>query len=168
MNISTPQNYQRIKHYPFIDGFRGIALLAVLLHHVYYFFGLYDSHIYPLFITQIAATGCFGVDMFFVISGFLITGILIDSYDKDILLKRFLIRRAFKIIPQYVLCVLFGLWTMYTLQDCDLKILESLKVTDTSGHFQIKFLWEHLLFLQNYVPAVPTLGHTWSLAVELN
>ncbi|MGI8638644.1 MAG: acyltransferase family protein [Pyrinomonadaceae bacterium] len=94
--------------------------------------------------------GWTGVDLFFVLSGFLIAGLLFNEYKKrgDIDIKRFLIRRGFKIYPAF--------WFM---------ILTTLAVTIFSGEtiYRGGFLSE-LLFIQNYHSGI--WEHTWSLAVE--
>jgi peptidoglycan/LPS O-acetylase OafA/YrhL len=75
-----------------IDFLRGIAILLVLLRHQYLF-------------TFTSRMGWIGVDLFFVLSGFLVSGLLFKEYVKfgDIKPKLFLIRRGFKIYPIYFL-----------------------------------------------------------------
>jgi len=86
------------KYYPFLDGFRAFAILAVLIAHVCNFFNTpsMQGPIYR-FITYWGPLGHLGVDVFFVISGFLITGVLIRDYGQGIAVGRFYIRRFFKI-----------------------------------------------------------------------
>lgn len=88
--------------------------------------------------------GWAGVDIFFVLSGFLVGGLLVKEWQlkSRIDSKRFLIRRAFKIWPQYYFFLLAIL---------------------LSGHRKWKFLWGNFLNIQNYVGGV---AHTWTLAVE--
>src|SRR5688572_16524528 len=75
-----------------IDFLRGVAILLVLLRHKYVFQFTYTM-------------GWIGVDLFFTLSGFLVSGLLFKEYLKfgDIQPKRFLIRRGFKIYPIYYL-----------------------------------------------------------------
>src|SRR5258708_7929329 len=62
-----------------------------------------------LVLHNLAAFGNVGVDMFFVISGFLITGLLTERLDAPMQIKRFYIRRSFKILPQYFFAVIVAL-----------------------------------------------------------
>jgi peptidoglycan/LPS O-acetylase OafA/YrhL len=93
--------------------------------------------------------GWIGVDMFFVLSGFLVSGLLFREFDKyaSVDMTRFLIRRAFKIYPAFWALIAATLalgWVGYPMHD---------------GH-----TWSELLFVQNYFPGL--WSHTWSLAVE--
>ena len=119
-----------------LDMLRGIAILLVLGRHVHY---LQFWH----------GIGWSGVDLFFVLSGFLISGLLFNEYKNTgrINVKRFWIRRAFKIYPPF-----YGLILL------------------TVAYFLIWYktvpraLLGDIFFLQNYAPRV--WGHGWSLAVE--
>ncbi len=95
--------------------------------------------------------GWIGVDLFFVLSGFLISSILFNEHKKNgfVDLKRFLIRRGFKIYPAF--------WVF---------IAGSIMMTvyKTDAMVSARNLFGELLFLQNYVGAM--WNHTWSLAVE--
>ncbi len=89
-------------HTPALDGIRGIAILLVLVHH----FTLFDP------ITTIGAwfgfftlLGWSGVDLFFVLSGYLITGILIDARGSRRYFTSFYARRTLRIFPLYYLVV---------------------------------------------------------------
>jgi peptidoglycan/LPS O-acetylase OafA/YrhL len=122
-----------------LDVLRGIAVLLVIASH------------YTLVIPgrSILETGWVGVDLFFVLSGFLISGLLFLEFKKTgtINLKRFWIRRGFKIYPPFY--VLIGLTAATAIaRTCQLP------------H---ELLWE-VVFLQNY--GKPFWPHTWSLAVE--
>ncbi|MEZ6126160.1 MAG: acyltransferase [Planctomycetaceae bacterium] len=61
---------QREKYFPRLDGLRAVAILMVLVHHL----GGYLAHVFD--------SGYYGVDLFFVISGYLITSILVSSKGK--------------------------------------------------------------------------------------
>ena len=78
-----------------LDGLRGIAVLAVV-----------DCHYLPWFPALGARYGWLGVDLFFVLSGFLISSILLDLRDKEHYFKIFYSRRALRIFPPYYLGIL--------------------------------------------------------------
>jgi len=94
---------------PELDSIRGIAVLLVLFYHGFGFaYGL--SGLRGIGRLFVAATlgGWVGVNLFFVLSGFLITGILLDTKARADYYKRFYFRRALRILPLYyaVLCLL--------------------------------------------------------------
>src|SRR5258706_1817958 len=146
-------------YYPFMDTFRGVAVFWVILHHVYVFFFL-DQILgrYQNAFAAFARVGFLGVDMFFVISGFLITGLLIDDLDSNIRKQHFYIRRCFKILPQYFALVAVGIGISYCLSPFDIKSISS---QDPNA-----YIFTYFLFFQNYATQIPVLAHTWSLAIE--
>jgi len=103
-----------------LDGVRGIAVLAVVAHH----YLLWVPHV-----NVIASNGWLGVDLFFVLSGFLITSILTDLKGDRHYFQTFYFRRALRILPPYLMVMSvylaasialgrpgsFGLWAQYTL-----------------------------------------------------
>src|ERR1700761_6273992 len=86
------------KHIESLDGLRGIAILLVFFFH----YLPRNSH-NPL--SWLASVGWSGVDLFFVLSGFLITGILYDTRESRNFFKVFYARRALRLIPLYALAV---------------------------------------------------------------
>jgi peptidoglycan/LPS O-acetylase OafA/YrhL len=101
--------------------------------------------------------GWAGVNLFFVLSGFLITSILIESRAKERYFRNFYARRALRIWPVYVLillvCYLNAPWFV------GLPTLTAFKTAPW---------WAYLLFLQNlfHLALPPAIGQTWSLAIE--
>ena len=130
-------------HIPGLDGLRGIAALLVLWDHLPETLGgpLHNK------IKALVWPGFMGVDIFFVLSGFLITRILLTDRQKGRPLKNFLIRRFLRIFPIYYLTILVLLFA-------------------APG---IYLLW-CAFYLSNiyfsYHPVVLPLHHTWSLSVE--
>lgn len=122
-----------------LDFVRGLAILLVLDFH-----SPLGILFYPFRLLGFPHFGWIGVDVFFVLSGFLVGGLLVKEWKLKgrIDSKRFLIRRGFKIWPQYYIFIVAMLLT---------------------GHRTFKELWGNLLNIQNYVGGV---AHTWSLAVE--
>jgi peptidoglycan/LPS O-acetylase OafA/YrhL len=94
---------------PGLDVLRGVAIAMVLLYHgTTTFDPIFFVHHTPfdLQIRNILLTGSFGVHLFFVLSGFLITGILIDSRHKSDYFRNFYLRRILRIVPAYLLLLL--------------------------------------------------------------
>ena len=91
-----------MKRVPALDGLRGLAILSVLIWHYSNFYepaaGSFSASVLSLFKTTWS-----GVDLFFVLSGFLIGGILIDNRTAANLWETFYIRRALRILPLYFL-----------------------------------------------------------------
>jgi peptidoglycan/LPS O-acetylase OafA/YrhL len=140
-------------HLPVLDGVRAIAVLLVIAFHFWQGFTLGP---YSL-IGRLAVWGQTGVDLFFVLSGFLITGILLDSKGSEHFLRNFYSRRILRIFPLYY-ATLFAIYLV-----CPL-----LHVNQWTNWKQSIWFW---IYLQN-IPATfaPALevgpGHFWSLAVE--
>ena len=89
------------KHIPALDGIRGIAILLVLVFH------LFDANYHPngsalvVYLAELRAACWVGVDLFFVLSGFLITGILYDTQSGRHYFRNFYARRTLRIFPLY-------------------------------------------------------------------
>lgn len=129
-------------YYSALDGFRAIAVGLVLLVHA--------GSPYPM-------SGGVGVDMFFVLSGFLITGILSDDYDRRgfISVKTFYIRRFLRLMPCLVLTVfLFMLLS---------AIFES-KLPGSIATICLTYTANWARALWNY--PLGAMGHCWSLGIE--
>src|SRR5450631_2462129 len=90
-----------------LDSVRGIAIIGELLLHGFYwqYSGFHFSGLPRLFLLA-TAPGWLGVNLFFVLSGFLITGILLDSKEKPQYFRRFYTRRALRILPAYYLLLI--------------------------------------------------------------
>src|ERR1700683_1035188 len=85
---------------PQLDAVRGVAILVVMMHNI--------SLKYPVFHSQqLFSNGWMGVDLFFALSGFLITGILVDTNRSDGYFKNFSVRRCLGIWPLYYSLLFF-------------------------------------------------------------
>jgi peptidoglycan/LPS O-acetylase OafA/YrhL len=131
--VPTPPDLRGLSHVPVLDGFRGIAILLVLAVH---YFGL--------------PGGWAGVDLFFVLSGFLITRILRNTRDSPGYLRTFYARRFLRIFPIYYL-TLVAAWFL---------------LPEAPGR-----LWWYALYLGSFVGLAPQylvdgLLHAWSLSIE--
>ena len=94
-------------HMLVLDGVRGVAILMVLCVH---FIGDAPAHTgIERGLVKLANYGVWGVDLFFVLSGFLITGLLHDSKGGNLYFRNFYVRRTLRIFPLYygVLAILF-------------------------------------------------------------
>ena len=104
---SVVQGRERTPRIPELDGLRGVAVGIVLLWH---FVGaLMDPSLgsWTKAVYNTTILGRTGVDLFFVLSGFLITGIILDkSQAPSQFLKHFYIRRVLRIVPSYALLIL--------------------------------------------------------------
>ncbi len=100
-----PSDHSRL---PELDGIRAIAIWMVLILHVFYGWvpSNHDFRPIPRFVMLIIGHGWLGVDLFFILSGFLITGILLDSKEKVHYFRNFYARRFLRIMPLYFAVVL--------------------------------------------------------------
>ncbi|HUK25723.1 MAG TPA: acyltransferase [Terriglobales bacterium] len=141
---------------PELDTVRGIAvLLVVLFHGLYFAYGLAGLSFLPRLLVASTAPGWVGVNLFFVLSGFLITGILLDTRERPDYFRRFYIRRALRILPLY-----YGVLLL-------LAVLSHFGWMDR--HVGWPFLALSFIYLSNVCGlfGVPLqYGVLWSLAVE--
>jgi peptidoglycan/LPS O-acetylase OafA/YrhL len=147
-------------HLPALDGLRGLAILLVLFVH-------FVGDEVPRTSAQYAAVkvanyGVWGVDLFFVLSGFLITGILYDAKSTAHYFRDFYVRRSLRIFPLYygVLALLFLVYPATTLPYPAALAL--------SGEHQT-WLWTYGTNLYLSLTggwSLPFVSHFWSLAVE--
>src|SRR6266446_507361 len=135
---------------PQFDGLRGLAILLVLIGHSGFLEAL--PHAGMLEYTR------FGVDLFFVLSGFLITGILADSKGSPHYFRNFYARRALRIWPLYYL-VLFVAFVVAPL------FAPSMRPTASSTWPAFVFYVQNIVFAHHDTYPFG-LGATWSLAVE--
>ena len=141
-----------IRRLPGLDGLRGIAVLAVIIYHA-------D--------VSLLVGGFLGVDVFFVLSGFLITSLLIDELTRtnSIDRARFYLRRIRRLMPALFLVLFFSV------------LVSGLFVLDAAYHVRrdlpwastFVLNWSYLFFEQSYfvnISRPPLLQHLWSLSVE--
>ena len=129
---------------PQLDFLRGTAVLMVLLNHQGY-------------LNELGKGGWAGVDLFFVLSGFLVSGLLFTEYKNTGTVRpvRFLIRRGFKIYPLYYSFV--AVWLLQA-------SIRYYLLHQAGYNFQLNQIYGVLVFVQNY--AILGFGPTWTLAVE--
>lgn len=153
------------KRIPALDGLRGLAILLVLLFHFHKFAvapwldAFWEATPFRKTLSNLLLAGWCGVDLFFVLSGFLITGILLKTRESKGYFKTFFLRRSIRILPLYIVfLVLMAIIMPHLPPLCQAK-----------GRYQ-PWVWT---FLSNILvskadwQALPLpMGHLWSLAIE--
>ena len=137
-----------------IDGIRAIAVLWVIIFHVW----IFQHNTFPDILGEVAQNpllvwitkGDLGVDLFFVISGFLIGSILFKEYKrtKTLNFKSFYLRRFLRLFPVYLFSMIIALYFL-----------------DGDGAERWTTAWSNLVYVNNYV-FKSYMGWTWSLAIE--
>jgi len=133
-----------------LQGLRGLAVLGVVIYHCH-------PRLEGTWFYRASLWGWAGVNLFFVLSGFLITSILLESRGRPHYFRNFYARRALRIWPVYVLvlivCYLNAPWFIGP------PVLEAIRTAPW---------WAYILFVQNlfHLLLPPAIGPTWSLAIE--
>jgi peptidoglycan/LPS O-acetylase OafA/YrhL len=132
------------RFYPQLDGLRAVAVVLVLMHHM-------EDLSLPGALRYLSSLGWIGVDAFFVLSGFLITKILLGCEPGIRSFGLFVLRRTLRTWPLYFAVLLIAYLTIRH---------------DPAGR-EINWL-QHVFFLQNYTPAfiARCVAPTWSLCIE--
>jgi peptidoglycan/LPS O-acetylase OafA/YrhL len=145
------------QHLPWLDGVRGIAVLVVLLHNLPYVDNIEPTTLTNL-VRVVVGLGWVGVQLFFVLSGFLITGILLRTRKASNYFSSFYVRRILRIFPLYYFALFVGFVVLPRI-----GLIHGL-----SDHTQHQ-TW-YWLYVSNWAGMsgrhVPSFDHFWSLAVE--
>lgn len=157
--MAAPRSTASAQHLDALDGLRALAIVLVLVHHLTP--GGDPNQGVRAVVFKLAQIGWSGVDLFFVLSGFLITGILLRGKAAGRPMSSFLMRRVLRIVPAYYLA-LFLVLVVVPL------VTGAYRVPDAS----LQLPW--WLYVSNMFPAnFEVLGglfgmsHFWSLAVEM-
>ncbi len=159
MEMTTTPVPEERRHFHTFDALRFFAFFKVFLLHL-------PITAFPWF-NYLRAGGGIGVQFFFVLSGFLITYIILEEKSRtgQFNLRHFFARRILRIWPLYYLMILVAFLTPY--------ITEQLLHVAASSQGYVPEWWKSLLFLENYKmmatgehPNVSPLGVMWSLCIE--
>jgi len=155
-------------YFPNLNGLRFIAAFLVIIHHIEQLKWISKLDTYLGDIPFVGVIGKLGVVLFFVLSGFLITYLLLaeeKTFD-DISIKKFYMRRILRIWPLYFLIIILAIFILpyiklFTLNGFDLNVVHSNLATK---------LILYALFLPNIVltmiGVIPYASHTWSIGTE--
>ena len=153
-----------------LDGLRGVAVLLVFQQHISTFglLGFRDKTAADLFVLKSMNAGWCGVDLFFVLSGFLITGILLQARQHGNYLRNFYARRALRIFPLYYGFLVVVIFVLPHIVELRGQLSELQYVDD-----QQFWLWTYTTniaiafpeIMRTQTPVFPQ-SHLWSLAVE--
>src|SRR5437868_9650544 len=145
-----------VTYIPALDGLRGLAILLVIPHNADIFSNS-SPWLWP--VALLAHAGWIGVQLFFVLSGFLITRNLLDSHTTDNYFTAFYGRRALRILPVYFLTLFVALTV--------LPHLISFSAGALASHQHQVWLWSFLInWMQPFGIDVSGFSHFWSLSVE--
>ena len=144
---------------PALDGLRGIAIILVMLHHFTYY---RPTAGIDAVIGDVLFFFWTGVDLFFVLSGFLITGILLDTRDSERYFVTFYARRILRIFPLYYLVLFLAFVLLRQFPGANLVL---------AGNDASPPQWPYWLYLSNFSIADGGWVHgwvdiSWSLAIE--
>lgn len=146
-----PTHLNNLKYRPDIDGLRAIAILAVIVFHAF---------------PKKMPGGFVGVDIFFVISGFLISTIIFSGLERrSFSLIEFYIRRVIRIFPALILVLVSSLVFGWVVLFSDEYKQLGLHVSGGSGFIQNLILWNESGYFDHSAETKPLL-HLWSLAIE--
>lgn len=136
-------------HVPVLDGLRGLAVLLVFLYH---------------FAPEIVPFGWTGVDLFFVLSGFLLTGKLVDSLGGEHYFSRFYMRRILRIVPLYFVVLILALYILPPLLP-SFRTDSFLSQVNAIGYF-VTFTLNIRMALYDFLPHM-MFWHLWSISTEM-
>ena len=153
MGSTAPTGRHGFAYQPALDGLRGVAVVAVILYHLDYSW---------------MSGGFLGVDTFFVLSGYLITSLLLAEYDTTglVSLRDFWIRRAKRLLPAaLLLLVVVAAYSWLAAPTDRLGTIRGDALATLSYVANWRFILDEASYFELWSEASP-LRHMWSLAIE--
>lgn len=145
-----------------LEGLRGIAILLVLFHHALIVFtGITAQTPFEKIMMTWADRSSAGVDLFFILSGFLITRLLLKAKGSENYYKNFYVRRTLRIFPLYYAYLFFVFFAVPSFLDFFYPHVPPL----SSSGWYWTYLSNFKMFFDKAIPSY-YLSHTWSLAIE--
>jgi peptidoglycan/LPS O-acetylase OafA/YrhL len=154
------------KRMPELDGLRGVAILMVFFFHYITYSRTHEGNFGRLYhFAQIFRLGWSGVDLFFVLSGFLIGGILLDARSSSNYFRTFYVRRVHRILPIYYVWIALYALVGYSLLKWGSPATDNFVGNSLRPGVYFLFL-QNILYKHASVFSGDWVGPTWSLAVE--
>ena len=142
-----------------LDGMRGLATVLVVSYHVFKRGDYFTTNGVLHFITSLTLYGWYALDTFFVLSGFLITGILLRTKGEQHFYRNFYVRRSLRVFPLYYFTLIVILSLM--------PLLDSEYVAQIPGILPyLLFYQQNWLYFWGNLHLTIFLSVTWSLAIE--
>ena len=155
---------KKITYFKNLDGWRFLSFLAVFFFHSFHTENeAVKSDLLYVFVTKTLFTnGNLGVNFFFVLSGFLITHLLlVEKQKQQINIKYFYLRRILRIWPLFYFCVIFG-FVIFPY----IKAFSGLESTETANPIMYILFINNFDFIYTGLPDASVLGVLWSIAIE--
>lgn len=156
----------KLNHITELDGIRGFAVLLVIIFH-FLNQPILSDNLFDHIFKETFSIGWIGVDLFFVLSGFLITRILINTKSSTNYFTSFYYKRTLRIFPLYYLYLILIFFILYPLLFNKVSEVEQNKIL-MSEHSQAWF-WLYASNIKQVIDGAffgGGLGHLWSLSIE--